>query len=254
MVERTLLLDIETAPNTAYVWGLFDQNISHNQVKLSSYVLCWAAKWLGERKVFYERVTFKDKTVDSESVKSMLTRMHNLLDQAEVVVHYNGRKFDIPTLNKEFIKNGFLPPAPYKQVDVYREVRRTFRFESNKMDAVSAALGFGNKTAHEGFGLWVGCMSGDATAWGTMEKYNKRDVAILEKLYNRLLPWMPTRPHAGMISGSTDACPACGKSGQMQQRGKMISKTAIYQRFQCTACGAWSRARKSNKSHTPSYV
>jgi len=126
-VPKILLLDIETAPNQAYVWGLFDQNISGDQVVDSSYVLCWSARWLHETEIMFSSV---EKYDDYD----MMMQLHTLLDEADVVVHYNGTKFDIPVINKEFVKLGIHPPSPYKQVDLYQVVRRNFRFESNKLD------------------------------------------------------------------------------------------------------------------------
>jgi len=244
---RILLADIETAPNTAFVWGMLDQNISHDQVKETSYILCWSAKWLGEPRTLHA-------SVQHTPPLKMLKQIHSLLAQTDVLVTYNGGKFDVPVLNKEFVKAGLAPPSPYQQVDLYRIVRRVFRFESNKLDSVCRVLGLGKKTKHRGFSLWVGCMEGNAECWAEMEKYNRNDVAILEKLYNRLLPWMPVRPHAGVIAGKFDACPACGVAGRLQKRGVMTARTALYQRFQCAACGAWSRSRTKQKGVEPQYV
>ena len=42
----------------------------------------------------------------------MLKRIYDLIDEADVVVHYNGKSFDMPTLSKEFIGQGWSPPAP----------------------------------------------------------------------------------------------------------------------------------------------
>lgn len=50
---KILLLDIETAPNTVYTWGLFKQNIAINQIESPGYILCWAAKWLGDDRMFF---------------------------------------------------------------------------------------------------------------------------------------------------------------------------------------------------------
>ncbi len=244
---KVLLLDIETAPNTVYCWGLFDQNISHDQVKETSSILCWSAKWLHEAEVMY-------KSVQRTSEKKMLEKIHGLLGEAEVVIHYNGQKFDIPVLFKEFVKAGFTPPSTFKQVDLYRAVRRMFRFESNKLDAVCQALGLGQKSKHRGFGLWVGCMEGDKACWQEMETYNRNDVVILEQLYDRLLPWIPNHPHAGLINGKQEACPSCGKQKYLIRRGTQTSRLGVYQRFQCTACGAWCRARTSEKRKAPAYV
>lgn len=233
---KILLLDIETAPNIAYVWGLFDQNIASNQVQASSYVLCWTAKWSDSKKVFFD-------SIHKSKPKQMLDRVHKLLDEADIVVHYNGIKFDIPTLNKEFIKLGFGPPAPYKQVDLLRVCRYAFRFESNKLDYVSQALKIGEKTRHEGFELWVKCMAGDNDAWRRMEKYNRQDVHLLEQLYRRLIPWITRHPSHGAHE-DIPCCPKCG-SEKFQQRGYAVTAMMKYPRYQCQACGGWFRGNKS---------
>lgn len=182
---RILFLDIETSPNTAHIWGLFKQNVSLSQLMESSYVLCWAAKWAGEREVLFDSIHQSPST-------RMVKKIHALLEQADVVVHYNGSSFDIPTLNKEFLLHKLLPPSPAKEIDLLRVVRRKFRFPSNKLDYVAQRLGLGKKFEHEGHTLWVKCMNNDAAAWATMKKYNTHDVVLLEQLYETLLPWMHT--------------------------------------------------------------
>jgi len=233
---KILLLDIETAPNKVYAWGLWDQNIGTNQVVETSYVLCWAAKWLGRKTIMFD-------SVQKSSRKDMLQHMHRLLDEADIVVHYNGVKFDVPTLNKEFIQIGETPPAPFKQIDCMKEVKRMFRFQSNKLDFVAQALGIGAKVKNEGFTLWVKCMEGDAKAWKKMEHYNRGDVKILERLYKRLRPWIEKHPN---ISAFEDifACPKCG-SHKKQQRGYAVTQSVKYPRYQCMSCGGWFRNNKT---------
>ena len=53
---KILVLDIETSPHTGFHWGLFQQNISLSQLIESSTVLCWAAKWLDEKKTFFSSI------------------------------------------------------------------------------------------------------------------------------------------------------------------------------------------------------
>ena len=233
---KTLFLDIETAPNKAYVWGMFDQNIAANQMEATGYILCWSAKWLGDTTMHFD-------SVQKHDAKAMLRGIHRLLDEADVVVHYNGTKFDIPTLNKEFIKHGFLPPSPYKQLDLLQVCRRAFRFESNKLSFVSAALDIGAKVKHEGFELWVKCMAGDAKAWERMGRYNRGDVTLLEKLYRRLRPWIIKHPN---YSAHRDGmcCPKCGSS-RIQARGQQVAQTRTYIRYHCQSCGGWFRGNKS---------
>ena len=233
---KLLMLDIETSPNTAHIWGLRDQYISPDHLLESSYVLCWAAKWHGDKDVMFD-------SVHQSREKTMLRRIHGLIAEADAVVHYNGTRFDIPVLNREFLLNDMLPPAPYKQIDLLKVVRKEFRFASNKLDHIAQRLGLGQKTAHEGYQLWVKCMNKDADAWKTMEKYNKQDVLLLEKVYDKLLPWLG-RSHPNRNLYGTTGCPTCG-SHRLQKRGFSYTTTGKYQRFQCCGCGSWSKSTKS---------
>jgi DNA polymerase elongation subunit (family B) len=236
---KILLLDIETSPNTAHVWGLWQQNVSINQLMESSYVLCYAAKWLGDEEVVFD-------SVHQAKPKAMLKGIHRLLNDADAVVHYNGTKFDIPTLNKEFLLHSFNPPSPYKQIDLLRVVRSNFRFPSNKLDYVAQRLGLGKKHEHEGHELWVKCMNGDKDAWKRMEQYNIQDVVLLESLYNSLRPWIRNHPNHNLFADD-HVCPNCA-STRLQKRGTSISSTGTYQRYQCLACGTWSQSTKAVKS------
>lgn len=237
-MAKLLFLDIETAPNLALVWGLFDQNISPNHVLASSYVLCWAAKWEGRSAMQFDSIHRSSKI-------NMLRRIHALLDEADIVIHYNGRKFDTPTLNKEFVKAGMLPPSPYKQVDMLLVCRSVFRFESNKLDSVTQSLSIGRKVRHPGFELWVKCMNKDAKAWRLMERYNKMDVRLLEQVYHRLLPWISKHP---LIAATNNGlvCPKCG-SRKTQRRGEALTRTAMFYRYQCQKCGGWFRSSRKQQ-------
>ena len=238
---KILFLDIETAPNTAYVWGLFDQNISHEHVEEAGYILCWAAKWAHEETVRYS-------SIHKTSMKRMLKEIHSMLDEADVVIHYNGLKFDIPTLNKEFIKHDFTPPSPYKQVDMLKVCRQAFRFESNKLDAVLKSLDLGAKVQHRGFQLWIGCMKGDQDCWEEMERYNKHDVVGLQSLYQKVLPWIDKHPNLAAYKDKP-ACTNCG-STLVQRRGWSLAVSKWYPRYQCQSCGHWFKgAAQKEKGH-----
>jgi len=233
-----LLIDIETAPNTAYVWGLFNENIPLARLIESSQTLCWAAKWLGQPEIMFD-------SVYHSTPRSMLKNIHALLDQADVVVHYNGTRFDIPTLNKEFLLYGMSPPAPYKQVDLLKVSRNKFKFPSNKLDYVSRALGLRGKHVDTSFELWVKCMDKDPAAWVTMEEYNTNDVILLERVYEKLLPWIGNHPNHGLYNVKTSlVCPHCGKQ-HYQKRGFAYTNNCKYQRYKCNSCKSWFRGTQN---------
>lgn len=233
---KILLLDIETAPNLAYVWGTWKQNINPEWIAANGYVLCWAAKWLGEEEIMFKRL-HKGKPI------SLLEPIHKLLSEAHAVVHYNGRKFDVPTLNKEFLTHGLTPPSPYKQVDLLRTMWDTFLFPNNKLDYIAKTLGLGQKERHKGAELWLECMADKQDAWQQMESYNRRDVELLEKLYLKLRPWVRGHPN---ISSMLDAavCPSCG-SAEFERDGMHLSQVLKYERYQCSDCGTWFRGTRT---------
>lgn len=250
MTVKILYIDIETAPHTAYVWGLFKETVNSERIIDTGRVLCFAYRWNNDKKIHF--------VSERDGRAKMLDEAHRVLDEADIIVTYNGNKFDIPMLNRELIKGGYPPPAPSKQIDLYRVVRSRFRFASNKLDMVASELNLRRKVRHSGFDLWVRCMAGEPKAWAKMERYNKRDVLILEKLYHRVLPWIKGHPNVALFSSSKPvlsrpACPACGEA-KLTSRGFATNKSRTYRRYQCSACGSWSRSEKCEKASSPVVV
>ena len=237
---RILLIDIETAPNTVLAWGLFNQNIAIQQIVDSGLTLCFAAKWLGERDIIFS-------SIYQDGAKKMLKKAHALLDQADMVVHYNGKSFDIPTLQKDFIKIGLRPPSPVKHIDLLQVARDQFKFVSNKLDFITNYLGLGSKVRHKGMELWVQCMADDEVAWGKMERYNKQDVRLLERLYKKFRPWIKHHPNMGLYIDDSKGRPVCRNCGspKLHTRGEAMTEAGKYRRYQCQACGTWGRGNKN---------
>ena len=238
---KILLLDIETAPNLAYVWGMWKQNINLDALVESGYTMCWAAKWLGEKEIMFD-------SIYQSTPRQMVRRIHKLINEADVVIHFNGTKFDMPTLNKEFLLFNLKPPSNYKEVDLLKTCRRKFRFPSNKLDYVAKVLGLKGKFKHIGYELWTRCMALEEKAWKMMERYNKQDVKLLEQVYYKLLPWIPNHPNVGLYSGEyRPQCRNCG-STRVQKRGVEHTASYTYKRYVCLDCGKWQRGTQNIKS------
>jgi len=230
---KILFLDIETSPITAHTWGLWDQNIAISQIIESTEMLCFGARWYGEKKVI-----FKSEFHDGK--EEMLRTVHQLLDEADVLVGWNSKAFDSKHLKREFIENGMLPPSPYKEMDLMLTVKSQFKFPSNKLDYVSQKLGVGAKVKHSGFDLWLGCMAGNSKSWVEMKKYQIQDVNLLIDLYEKLKPWITNHPNRLLHDGLESGCLACA-SQDLQRRGTAVTASGTYQRFQCQNCGKWQR-------------
>lgn len=238
---RILAWDIETSPNLGYVWGLFKQNLSLNQIRERGEVMSFAARWVDEPP---ESIVFYGGPKKSDHAK-MIRAAHKLFDEADALVSWNGKNFDTRHMQREFLLAGLTPPSPHKEIDLMLLARKKFRFVSHKLQNVSTELGLDGKVQHSGFDLWIRCMSGDPAAWAEMQAYNEQDVHLLVDLYDRLLPWIGNEhPNRNLYDG-TEGCPKCGaEDSHLRPRGYRRTLTGAYQRYRCDQCGTWSSEGK----------
>ena len=241
---RIVVYDIETTPNIVYSWGLWDQNIGINQIITPQDILCFAAHEVGTKKVEAHAVW--------DGRDTMLERLHALMDGADYLVGYNHAGFDNKHVRAQFVAAGMEPPAPHRDIDLLRVVKKQFRFPSHKLDYVCRALGLDVKVSTGGMDLWTACMNGDPKARRKMLAYNRQDVKITTQLFQRLLPWIDGLNVPLFDSGGNDTdtdpasakCTRCGGQ-QIQSRGWAYTTTTRYRRYQCQDCRGWMRAAKS---------
>ena len=225
MAPKVLLLDIETAPAIAYVWGLHDQNIGIEQIIEPSRILCWSAKWFGEK-----QIVFCD---ERGGTKKMLRTMQQMMGEADAIISYNGDHFDLQKLNGEFVLHRIPPAPPVTSIDLFKTVRG-LGYISGKLAFVGPFLKIGEKVKHEGFSLWSACLKGDKQAWARMKSYNMQDTELLEGLYGLLKPYIRNHPYLG----EGGICPAC-QSDRAQARGFRRTRGFRIHRLQCLGCGSW---------------
>jgi hypothetical protein len=245
---RVLIYDIETTPNLGYTWGKWDQNVI--EFKEQWYILSVAWKWLGDKRgTVLGLDDYPDQyRRDPANDVNLATLLRNLFDEADVTITHNGKTFDKPKAQTRMWVHGLQPPTPCREVDTLQIVRKQFAFSSNRLGDLCQVLGLPHKGDPGGFKTWLGCMNGDERAWATMKRYNLQDVAILEKLYLRLLPWVSHHPNLASLADRPSACPSCGMAGRMVARGYHVTVVTRRRKFQCQKCGSYSMGRKIEKT------
>lgn len=238
---KVLFLDVENSPNLSYTWGKYEQNVI--DFKKEWYMLSFAYRWLGVGSIgAYSLPDFKlykkDKTNDIE----LLKELWKLLDEADIIIGHNLDRFDLRKTNARFLAHGLGVPSPYKTVDTLKVAKKYFFLNSNKLDHVCKYLNIGGKIKTGGFDLWLACMSGDKSAWARMIKYNKNDISLTEKLYEKLKPWIASHPNVNVLTGKKDACPKCASS-KVQSRGYVIAGGNKKRKYQCQSCGGWYQGK-----------
>lgn len=233
---RICILDIETAPGAKYYWDLHEEHSSIETIIYPPRVLCWAAKWYGK-----PGVEFVSEWEDGSD--RLVERAHELFEEADAIVHYYGKRFDVPHLHREMLLKELFPPGPHKDIDLKQVASRQFKFSSNKLDHVAQELGVGKKIEHEGFRLWRKICDPDVDeftrngARNRMRKYNIGDVRLTEKVYERMRPWIKGHPNVALHDGVEGGCPNCG-SNDLMRNGFRYTQVGKYQRYRCKSCGA----------------
>jgi len=199
-------------------------------------VLCWAARWLGEKKMHFR----------TEHDKDFIDKIHGMIDDADGIIHYNGKAFDMKHLNREFLLRRMDPPSSYTNIDLLTTFRQNFAMASNKLEWTSMQLGYEGKVKHRGIQLWFDCMDNEPKAWREMRKYNIQDVALLEDVYSDLLPWIKGHPNYGHYITGDLVCRNCG-STKVKKNGWERTSVVPYQRYKCTNCGKPLRGRTKVK-------
>jgi hypothetical protein len=240
-LPKVLFLDIETAPMSVFVWGLYKQRISPDKVIHDTFILSWAGKWLFDPAVYGDGLSTKEALNKDDS--RILSSLWNKMNEADIIIGHNLRAFDIKKINARFIANNMAPPAPYETVDTLSVARSTFGFSSNKLDYINEILGL-NRKAEVSFQDWKECLFGNKEALEKMALYNKNDVCILEELYLKLRPWIKSHPNLGLyIEDTTPVCRNCGNTSLLLTGKYAYTECGMYQVYRCGNCSAVIRCK-----------
>jgi hypothetical protein len=244
---KILVLDIETSPIEGIFWRLGEQRINHDQVQKDWSILSYCAKWVGSETLYYQDTGGRGPSKTRDDSR-LLTPIHSLLDEADIVVGQNVKRFDLRKIRARLIENGYKPFSPVRVVDTYKEADKLADFTSHKLEWLTAKLAKTQKDKHKefpGLELWKECLKDNPKAWAAMRKYNPTDVISTEEVYLVLAPWMDTHPNRGVYTES-DGCSVCGSMNLIPRKGTYAyTQAGKYQRYVCGDCGKWNRGKEN---------
>ena len=246
---KMLFIDIETSPLISAHFGLFKQNIGIGQVIQDWYLLCFAAKWLGEDSTvgYSLHHSQPDESGSYKCNEEELVRYAwELLDEAKYVVGYNLRAFDIKKLNGKFLEYGLPEPSPYKTIDPLLIVKGNFSLTSNKLDWVARVLKHDGKHKTD-MSLWMGCLENDLDSFEYMLEYCINDVDELEEIYMKLRHWDKTAPNLALeYDDDKPRCNCCG-SDDLELIPDTYAKTSLskFSVYRCNGCSKVLRDRNN---------
>lgn len=255
---RIVTLDIERVPGRFRIsghhggldiegdfWDLsqwkrtIGRRINPDEVLSYPRTICLAWRQLGQKRVEFA-AEWQDGGHDE-----MLAAAWRVYNDADAIVGHNAAAFDTKHLNTGWRDLGLPPPAPFKVIDTLSAARKVFGDESKTLNSLCKRLEIPAKTDKYDPEVAKAAVAGDTRAQRKLAAYNKGDIIASEALYLRLRPWIPGHPHQGLyMDTDVSVCSRCG-SEDLQRRGYAVTNLGKYRRFQCMACGAWSRGKRA---------
>lgn len=246
---RILYYDIETSLQPVAVFQLAHNDwIDPSSILEERYIICACWKWEGSEKVHAVSVLDDPKRYakNPHDDYHVIKTLHGVLAKADVLIGHNSDSFDKRWIDTRALVHGFPVLPPQASIDTYKVAKSRFYLNSNKLDYIGKLLGLGAKIKTTP-GLWMRVLNGDKAAVKEMVTYNKQDVLLLEKVFNKLKPYVANHINRELF-GSV-GCPRCG-SGDIQSRGVHRAITKTYQRFHCQKCGGWFRQLRAEAGTT----
>jgi len=241
---KIFVFDIETSTFTARLFSPKVNYVSHKNIIEDWFVICWAGRWQGEKRIRHDVVTPEE--AKNRDDKRVCASLWEIMNEADVLIAHNGDRFDIKKMNYRFcIKHGFNPPLPYRTIDTLKESRKIFASTSHALDYLAKQLKIPAKIS-TGFQLWIDCENGVKAALQEMDYYCRHDIEIGEEMYLVIRPWMKTGVNMGLYTNlNGSVCPRCG-SDELIPAAKFVTTAAnAYESYRCDGCGHTGRTKKS---------
>lgn len=150
------------------------------------HMISWALK-LRKGVVFSDFI--KQRSLKEE--KRIVGTLIKAMTKVDEVVTYYGTRFDIPFIRTRALYHDLDFPQYMSlgHLDLYYVARHRLRMHSNRLASVAEFLGIEGKTALKPE-VWVQASFGDKEAIKYIHVHNIADVTILEKVHDRLEPFM----------------------------------------------------------------
>lgn len=248
MKKKRLIFDIEVSPNIGWFWKPDHyMRVWHDNIILEGAIICICYKWAGESTVY--SLTWDKK----HNERKMLQTFIKVMNEADEVVTHNGDKFDIVWVRTRCIVNNVPMMPDYVSLDTYKAAKHNFNFMSNKLSHIAKVCGLGEKLDTGGSKLWKQVLMGETElenrdfwnrlilgnnkkALDKMVRYCKQDVRLLERVWEKMNPYIKPKSHFG---NSSNSCPECGSENIVINKYRTSAAGSKRVTFQCTDCGKY---------------
>lgn len=240
---KVLFYDIETTLAKSYHFQQWQVNLSQKQKVQESHLLSVA--WCWNDGDVHGDILSQQEVLGHDDERLVL-KLWCLLDNADIIIGHNLKRFDNKKANSYFLKYGLNPPSPYRTIDTLQIAKSKFALPFNNLDYIAEYLNVGRKISTD-VQLWIDCDKGNQEALDNMLDYNKQDVIVLRDVYKRLLTWSNNNVNMNTYNDDKFSCTNCGSDKVEMITNKFVHTNANkYLAYRCNDCGSVMRGNKHN--------
>ena len=151
------------------------------------YILCAVIKQADEDKFDVFRIDDYFSYPDNRESwlrmdKELLKALREAYEKYDIIMHFNGRNFDIKFINTRCMKNGIPLLPEMKQLDIYQIAKHRLRLRSKRLDSLKSFLEIDQDEEGHRWEYWQMAGAGLKTGIDYVVEHCKRDVTRLEKV------------------------------------------------------------------------
>lgn len=246
-----IFYDIETSYNIGSFWSAgYGKDISPADILRERQIICISYKIEGADwtdTIYWDCLHKREGKNLKQSIlmtehcdKRLLEDWLEITKDADELIAHNGDAFDDKWIRGRCIYHG-LPYPKQLTIDTYKESGKVGKFNSRKLDYLAQFFDVGMKIKTGGKSLWDRTMAGERDALATMIEYCENDVLILEKVYEKLKPYIKMKSLTG-----EGLCSACGSNNVGVHKKYTTESRQNKVQTLCKDCGhfeAWPENR-----------
>jgi hypothetical protein len=243
--NRILILDVERIDGiTQQHWwdrGDLKQRYIHSETVIRhprTTIVC--AKW-------YDRPdVIQLAEWDKGGRKKFLTKVHRLIEQADIIVGHNIDNADIPWLKGDLhIEAGLPPLPPHKTIDTLKILRKEFKSGApfKSLDAFCQIIGIQGKSDHyDRMAMERAVTDKSAEDRERLTAYCAGDVVATQGLYDWLRPHIKNHPCLFVDDPRKQltTCNRCGNETHDIAR-RYVATLLTYSMRKCEECRGYTR-------------
>lgn len=194
-----LYIDLEVSKSRVYNYGLRVRSgwINPEDLDKSYYIICWAASYLHDDKIWSNCVSSADAKKWSD--ERYLKKLNALMHSADIIAGHNVDAYDIKRANTRFLMAGLEPVIGKPTLDTLKIARSKFAFESNRLDFINRTLGFQPKDEINNDDWLRIVKTGDRDVLKKVHEYCRNDVRSGKDLMIKFMNYSGKRKIYGSV-------------------------------------------------------